>query len=131
MRTKEEFQYLKKGNQYFPLIDIEILHGKRKLKIKALVDSGASFSVFRSEIADYLKIPIEKGNLLYLTGIGGRILGYLHKLSIKVGNKVFSCKVVFSKEYTVSFNILGRDNFFVPFLITFNERAKKIFLEEN
>jgi len=131
MRTKEEFQYLKKGNQYFPLIDIEILHGKRKLKIKALVDSGASFSVFRSEIADYLKIPIEKGNLLYLTGIGGRILGYLHKLPIKVGNKVFSCKVVFSKEYTVSFNILGRDNFFVPFLITFNERAKKIFLEEN
>ena len=77
------------------------MHGKRKLKIKALVDSGASFSVFRSEIADYLKIPIEKGNLLYLTGIGGRILGYLHRLLIKVGSKVFSCKVVFSKEYII------------------------------
>jgi len=72
MKIKEEFQYLKKGNQYFPLIDIEILHGKRKLKIKALVDSEASFSVFRSEIADYLKIPIEKGNLLYLTFISYR-----------------------------------------------------------
>lgn len=127
----QEFPYFKKGNQYFPIIDVSLRGRKTELKIKALVDSGASFSVFRSEVADYLEIPLEKGKPVYLTGIGGRILGYLHKIPIRVGNRNFKCKMIFSKEYTVSLNILGRDNFFLPFLITFNERFRKMKIINN
>ncbi len=123
---KKEFTYSRRGEQWFPIIDI-IIYGPKKIEaFKALVDSGASFSIFRAEVADRLGVKIEKGKPIYLTGIAGRILGYLHKMPVEVGNKKFSCKVIFSKEYTISLNLLGRDNFFLPFLITFNERFRKL-----
>lgn len=128
---KGTFSYLKKDSQYFPVIKVKLKGPKEELITEALIDSGASFSVFRSEVADYLGIPLEKGKPVYLTGIGGRILGYLHKIKVKVGKKSFVCKIIFSKEYTVSFNILGRDNFFVPFLITFNEKFRKVMIDKN
>jgi len=37
---------------------------------------------------------------------------------------------VFSQELTVSFNLLGRDNFFQQFLVTFDERRRTIRLRE-
>ena len=124
-----EFPYLRKGKQFFPVIDLKAQYKKKALTIKALVDSGASYSVFRVEIADYLGIKLEKGKALYLEGICGRILGYLHTIPIIIGNKRYRCKVVFSREFTVSFNILGRDNFFAPFLITFYEKNKKVLIK--
>lgn len=127
---KLEFPYLKKGRQYFPVIDIGIKVRSTRIIIKALVDSGASYSVFRYEVADYLGVKIEKGKPMYLEGIGGRILGYLHNVSVFVGKRFYKCKIIFSRELTVSFNILGRDNFFLPFLITFCEKAKKVLVKE-
>ncbi|MBU2577441.1 retropepsin-like domain-containing protein [Patescibacteria group bacterium] len=127
---EKEFKYSKKGDTWFPVINIILRGPKKRRSFKALVDSGASFSVFRSDVADYLGIPLEKGKPIYLTGIGGRILGYLHNLRVSVNDKNFNCKIVFSKEYTVSLNILGRDNFFQPFLISFWEKAKKVILKE-
>jgi hypothetical protein len=59
-------------------------------------------------------------------GIGGRILGYLHKVSVSLGNKSFICKIIFSPELNISFNLLGRDNFFLPFIISFFEKKRKI-----
>ncbi|OGX27188.1 MAG: hypothetical protein A3J51_00865 [Omnitrophica WOR_2 bacterium RIFCSPHIGHO2_02_FULL_45_21] len=124
-----EFSYLRKGEQCFPIIDVKAQYKKKALTIKALVDSGASYSVFRLEIADYLGIKLEKGKAFYLEGIAGRILGYLHIISLIIGNKTYKCKVVFSREFTVSFNILGRDTFFTPFLITFYEKKKKVLIK--
>jgi hypothetical protein len=126
---KIEFPYLEKDGQYFPIVEVTLKKGKKIIGIKALVDSGASFSVFRPEIAQELGIDIEKGKKIYLVGIGGRILGYLHKVSLTVGNKNFLCKIIFSSEYNVSFNLLGRDNFFLPFVISFFEKKRKILIE--
>lgn len=127
---REEFAYIQKGKQYFPVIDVTVRYLKKNLTIKALVDSGASFSVFRPEIADYLGVHIERGKKMYLEGIGGRILGYLHNLNVSVGNTSLRCKIVFSREFTVSFNILGRDNFFLPFSISFLERRRKVIIRK-
>jgi len=126
---KIEFPYLEKDGQYFPIAEVTLRKGKKIIRIKALVDSGASFSVFRPEIAQELGIDIEKGKKIYLVGIGGRILGYLHKVSLTVGNKNFLCKIIFSSEYNVSFSLLGRDNFFLPFVISFFEKKRKILIE--
>lgn len=123
------FPYVEKQGRWYPLIDITLHEAKNSLRIKALPDSGASFSIFRPEIADFLGIPIESGKQIYLEGIGGRILGYLHLLKIGVGNKRFPCKIVFSQEFTVSLNLLGRENFFEELLITFDEQRKQVVLE--
>ena len=48
---KIEFPYLEKNGQYFPIVEVTLRKDKKLIKIKALVDSGASFSVFRPEIA--------------------------------------------------------------------------------
>lgn len=126
-----EFSYKKKGEAYYPIIGIKARSAKNEVGVKALIDSGASYSVFRPEIANYLGIQIEQGKPIYLTGIGGRILGYVHKVDVSVDRKnFFNCKIIFSKEYTVSLNILGRDNFFQPFLISFWEKARRVILKE-
>ena len=126
---RQDFPYLQKGKQFFPVVDIELMPGKKSLTVKALVDSGASFSIFRIEIAEYLGVEIEKGELIPLEGIGGRILGYMHKIPVKILDKTFPCKFVFSREFTVSFNLLGRDNFFSPFTISFTEKLQKVTVE--
>jgi hypothetical protein len=128
---KREFPYLKKGEQCYPLIDIQLTGPKGSLLVSALVDSGATFSIFRPEIADYLGIPISDGQSLYFRGIKGKILGYLHQIPVRVNQERFDCYIAFSPELEVSFNILGRNNFFLPFLITFNEKAQKVIIEKN
>ena len=125
---KTEFPYLEKNGQYFPVAQVTLRSRRKKIIANALVDSGASFSVFRPEIAEYLGITVERGKPVYLTGIGGRILGYLHRVPLSVGGKSFRCKIIFSREFTASFNLLGRDNFFLPFTVSFAERRKKTIL---
>lgn len=128
---KKEFSYFEKDNQHFPIIEVKLKSFKNEINVKALIDSGASFSVFRPEVAQELGIVLERGKKIYLTGIGGRILGYLHQLPVTLGNKTFRCKIVFSPEFNVSFNLLGRDNFFLPFIISFLEKNKKVIIKTN
>jgi len=126
---KKEFSYLEKDGQFFPIVEVVLKYAHQEINVKALVDSGASFSVFRPEIAEELGINLEQGKKVYLTGIGGRILGYLHNVSVRIGDKTFLCKIVFSPEFTVSFNLLGRDNFFSPFVVSFIEKNRQVVIK--
>lgn len=123
------FPYVRKGDQHFPVVDVTLATSGQSLTIKALVDSGASFSVFRAEVLDYLGVPLERGAPVYLEGIGGRILGYRHRVPASVGNTRFALTVIFSQELAVSFNLLGRDNFFQRFRVTFDERNRTVHLK--
>lgn len=126
---RQEFPYLKKGRQSFPVIDVELKGRRRSLVIKTLVDSGATYSIFRSEIADYLGIKIEKGKPIYLEKLSGRILGYIHRIPVRVLDKDFYGKIIFLRELDISFNLLGRNNFFKYFRITFDELGQKVIIE--
>lgn len=127
----KEFSYFEKDGQWFPIAEVVLKKSRKEIRVKALIDSGASFSVFHPEVAEYLDIQIERGKKIYLTGIGGRILGYLHTLPLTLGMTTFPCKIIFSPEFTVSFNLLGRDNFFVPFIISFLEKKRKLRITRN
>src|SRR3989338_3062312 len=123
------FPSLRKGQQYFPVVDLRLAGPTGALVVKALVDSGASYSVFRAEVLEYLGIPIERGERVYLEGIGGRILGYRHRVLAQVAANTFSLLVIFSQELTVSFNLLGRENFFRQFRVLFDERSRIVRLQ--
>ena len=101
----KDFSYFQKDGQFFPIIDVVLRNKGKELKTKALIDSGASFSVFRAEIADELGIVLEKGEKIYLSGVGGRILGYAHKVFVDVGIKIFSWNFFFSAEFYVCFSV--------------------------
>ena len=126
-----KFKYAARRNREFPLIPITLIKENVEIDTDALIDSGANISVFREEIAECLEIVIEDGEEILLQGLGGRIVGYIHELKIRVDDEEFPCKVVFSKELTVGLNILGREVFFEYFQITFNERGKEVILKKS
>jgi len=95
----------------------------------ALIDSGADYSLFSLEVAEKLRIPVEKGKRISLQGVAGQpFTGFLHEVPVQVEDTTLKCKIVFSK---VRATLLGRDNFFLPFLITFNEKHQKVLLREH
>lgn len=122
---RKEFSYI----QDYPLIKVALIGPKEKIKMLALLDSGADYSLFSLEVAERLGIKKEEGKKISLQGvIGGEFPGYLHKVPVQVEGMRFNCRIVFSKVKTA---LLGRDNFFLPFLITFNEKHQKVSLREH
>jgi len=113
----------------FPVIDLFVSKNNRTTRIFSLVDSGATISVFREDVAEQLNITIEDGKETFLGGVGGRIKGYIHTLDVEIAGKTFPCPVVFSHEYLVSFNLLGREEFFKKFKIIFEEKKNYLKLE--
>ena len=103
----------------FPVIDLFVSQNNRTARIFVLVDSGATVSIFREDVAEQLGITIESGKETFLGGVGGRIKGYVHRLDIEIAGKKLLCPVVFSHEYMVSFNLLGREAVFKKFKIIF------------
>ena len=85
--------------------------------------------MFRQEIAECLGLQIESGEEILLHGLGGRVMGYIHEVTMKVEQIAFPCKVVFSSELTVGINLIGRQDFFEKFKVTFNENNKEVILE--
>jgi len=115
------------GNS-FPVIPLSLKFSNKKKEFFALVDSGATISIFRTEVAESLGIDVSNGKEIYLGGVGGRIKGHIHKLEVEVAGKQFTCPIVFSYEYLVSFNLLGRAAFFEKFKIIFEEENNKLIL---
>lgn len=114
---------------FFPVIPIRFHFDTKTIDSTALIDSGATISVFRADVALNLGLVLENGEEIYLGGVGGHIKGYIHKIKIEVSGKTFLCPIVFSREYLVSFNLLGREAFFEHFKIIFDEKKRFLSLE--
>lgn len=115
--------------QLFPLVPLRFYFARRIIDTSALVDSGATISVFRAEVAKDLELSLEQGEEIYLGGVGGHIKGYVHKIKVEIAGKTFTSPIVFSHEYLVSFNLIGREEFFKRFKITFEEKKNLLKLE--
>ena len=121
---RKEFSYI----QGYPLIQVVLVGPKEKIRMLALLDSGADYSLFSLEVAERLGIKVEKGKRISLQGVAGKpFTGFLHEVPVQVEDITLKCKIVFSK---VRAALLGRDNFFLPFLITFNEKYQKVTVEK-
>ena len=89
-----------RGN-LFPIILFQVEYKKSIAKTSALIDSGATISIFREDVAKQLGLNIIQGTTTFLGGVGGRIKGYIHNLKLKIADKNLIVPVVFSYEYTV------------------------------
>ena len=126
-KNTSSFSYEKtRSGDFLPVIDFTVYYNNWAFYTSGLVDSGASISIFTPDMAQMLKLTIEKGERIYLGGVGGRIKGYIHKLEFNIAEKRFITPVVFSNEYFASFNLLGRNSVFEQFIITFDEKNKTI-----
>ena len=124
------FDYEEIAGKYYPVIPIELKANENRFLTRAYVDSGASFSIFNAEIADYLGLNYRKGDKIYPAGIGGHICAYINTIFISIHNIEICCKVLFSDEFTVKFNLLGRAGIFDRFRVCFDDSEKKLYLYE-
>ena len=126
--TLYQFPYVKFHGKFYPLIPIALSRGPRSVNTFALLDSGASISVFRPEIAEALDIPRGKRTGVRLgTSSGGVDIG-VEKVRVEVGTTSFNARIGFSKAFAASFNILGRESFFYKFSICFNEISRTVLM---
>lgn len=122
-----KFPYKIYKNIASPIISLGIEGRKGWLLTEAYVDSGATISVFLSKVAENLGINYLKGKIIYSTvGDGSCIPVYLHKLPIQIGNISFSATIGFSPRLGIGFNLLGRQDIFNRFDVTFSDSQKTI-----
>ena len=105
LRLVMDFPYQLRGDQRFPIIPLVLVAGERKLRVDALIDSGASLSVFQGSIADYLGLTLTAGERRIFQGVGGRAVGYVHVVRLIVDGYALRCRVAFSNQLAVSINL--------------------------
>jgi predicted aspartyl protease len=124
------FDYEEIAGRFYPVIPIELKANEKRFLTRAYVDSGASFSIFDAEIADYLGLDYRKGDKIYPAGIGGHICTYLNEIIVALNGREMHCEVLFSDEFTVKFNLLGRAGIFDKFRICFDDQERKLYFYE-
>lgn len=126
--TLYQFPYVRFHGKFYPLIPIALSRGARSVNTFALLDSGASISVFRPEIAEALDIPRKRRTGMRLgTASGGVDIG-ITRVRVEVGSTAFDARIGFSRAFAASFNILGRESFFHKFSICFNEISRTVLM---
>ncbi len=122
------FPYVRFHDAYYPLIPVTLKRGRTLVRTFALIDSGASFSVFRPEIARALKIHQHKKKPVRLGTANGGVDIALERVQLEVGPVVINSTIGFTSTQATTFNIIGRHGFFSKFSICFNEIMKTVVL---
>ncbi len=127
-----KYKYVEERGRFLPVIPIRLKGNNEWVTFSGYVDSGATYSIFRAEIAEILEIEIEKGEKQYVVvGDGSFISMYIHRIIIELAGKIFEASIGFSRQLGIGFNIIGRKDIFDRFIICFNEKERYIELSEN
>lgn len=93
----------------------------------ASVDSGASYSIFSAKVAEEVELPYERGRAVYvMVGDGSAIPVYLHRLPIRIGPYELRATIGFSPRLGVGFNLLGQQDIFSHFDVTFSDSRRTV-----
>jgi hypothetical protein len=69
----------------------------------------------------------ERGQAIYvLVGDGSAIPVYLHRLPIRIGAAQLTAQIGFSPRLGVGFNLLGRQDIFTHFDVTFSDATRRV-----
>lgn len=125
------FPYVSYRRKYYPVVPI-IVEGRERIVVHALVDSGATISLFHTCIADDAGIDLEDAEQVYLAGIGGCTLKHMLRSMLRSERKAsieglgrITIPIAFTEYIVSDIAILGRQGFFEAFEITFREWGAK------
>lgn len=94
---------------------------------EAYVDSGAFVSVFSVADAKRLGLRYQTGKKRFVTvGDGDSVPVYLHDLPIQIGGQRVKITIGFSPRLGVGFNLLGRQDIFMRFDVTFSDARRQV-----
>lgn len=118
------YHYKTFKNLRVPIITLAISHGDAWHPVEAYVDSGATYSVFTSQVADRLGLSYRNGQRKFVqVGDGSFIPVYLHNLEIQLGKHRLIAPLGFSEKLGIRFNLLGRTGIFDFFKVCFDEQS--------
>jgi len=113
-----------------PIIPISLKSGGRSLRYEALIDSGADFSIFPTEIAKKLGVNLKKAKKIYFSSATGNLVqGILTKIKLDIGKEGFETFVVFA-DLAEKTGILGQYGFFDKFIIRFDLQKEDIEIKQ-
>ncbi|MCR4324938.1 MAG: aspartyl protease family protein [Candidatus Curtissbacteria bacterium] len=128
-----KFPYYKLGPDLLPWIEAKIKNEDKEKTFIFLVDSGADYSIFGPEIAEFLEVNIKKGRRIKTGGLGGSAnTYYFEDIEIDVGGESFPIIAGFIKDRVMdgqTAGILGRQGFFDYFKVCIDEKNAEINLE--
>jgi len=123
------FHYVKLRNRFYPLLPV-VLHGpKRKVKLYALLDSGAVISLFHTSIVRVAGIDLEGTEEVYLSGVGEYVRAYRTRVLMEVeGMGPLELPVAFTEYISADLCILGHEGFFEKHEVIFKEYVREMLL---
>ena len=128
--TRYEFRYAPFRGSVFPIIPLQLRTADGGwLATTALLDSGASISLFDGAVAWGLGIKVSGGKKVSPTGIGGPITAYVQRIMLKIGDGEFEAAIAFTERRRLPINLLGRAYVFDRFVVTFDEKRMRTVLE--
>ena len=84
--------------------------------------------MFHAIVADALGLEFKKGKKQILGGIKGTITSYIHVVKCSIAGYPFKCRIAFSDEISMPYQIIGRMDFFESFNVTFDESDQRIYI---
>ncbi len=118
---------------YRPLIEVDVGGETESRRFKALVDSGTDVTVMDRVIAELLGITRSSHISATLSGVGESREGFIAPVSLKVDkfpDEIFNFDVIFVENLSNNFDIiLGQQDFFRNFTVTFKRKENLFYLE--
>lgn len=106
-----------------PLCDVTLLGPEGRARVRALVDSGAVYSVFPRKAAEDAGIMMAAGVKTLIQYGGSRDVGTRVRRYIELGGNRYRVDVVFVERLPFRFALLGRGGVFSQFReVTFLEK---------
>ena len=131
--VRHKFKYVKIGNFYRPLIGVTLRNGSKSMKYIALVDSGADFNLFHTDVAAMLGIDLSNITKIDLYGVNDKkpLTGYPAGVEIGLEGQFYSAMVVFSPDIAPNaLSIVGQAGFFDRFIVQFDYQKKLGYLKK-
>jgi len=113
--------------RYYPMISV-VIRGRYITKLYALVDSGATLSLFHISVADDASINLKDAEKKYLAGVGGYVPAFIKKeIELEIeGLGKLKAPVAFTEYISSDLAILGRQGFSEQFEIVFREWRREL-----
>jgi hypothetical protein len=114
-----------------PIIDIAIIYKDQRIRVGALVDSGADWCLFPVSIGEQLKIPVDQGKKMPFRGATATGMAYFHEVTLEIRGWGYNCIVGFSSDLDVMGGILGQYGFFDHYEVNFNLKKELIEIKKS
>jgi hypothetical protein len=90
------------------VVPVELEFADKFVRTDAYIDTGASFCVFKRELATVLDIDVESGTPLRFSTVTGGFDAYGHIVTLKKFGYSFDITVYFAAFESFTRNVLGR-----------------------